>query len=92
MDPVTNPTSPNTARELDDAMARALAYTDAVGLSDGTDRPARSAAEVDLEQHRGTAAAGGYVLPVIPADDDELRRIEDELEARDLYREGRWIG
>lgn len=31
---------------LDDAMARALAYSDEVGLSDGTDRPAREVAEL----------------------------------------------
>jgi hypothetical protein len=30
-------------------LARALAYTDAVGLSDGTDRPASTVAELDLD-------------------------------------------
>lgn len=60
--------------DLEDAMARALAYTDAVGLSDGTDRPAGSVEELDDELSA------------------ELREIEDELEARALYREGRWIG
>lgn len=32
-----------------DALARALAYSDAVGLSDGTDRPASTVAELDRE-------------------------------------------
>lgn len=40
----TNPTDTDT--ELAEAMARALAYTDAVGLSDGTDRPARTVDEL----------------------------------------------
>jgi hypothetical protein len=30
-------------------LARALAYTDAVGLSDGTDRPVSTVAELDRE-------------------------------------------
>lgn len=42
-----------------DALARAAAYTDAVGLSDGTDRPAASLAELaelELEEPVGPSA------------------------------------
>lgn len=38
------PTRPTTDTYAD-ALARAAAYTDAVGLSDGTDRPAQTAAQ-----------------------------------------------
>ena len=37
-----------TANEYTDALARALAYTDDIGLSDGTDRPAETVEALDL--------------------------------------------
>lgn len=58
-------TTTNTDPELAAAMARALDYTDAVGLSDGTDRPATAAAEV--------------VRPARELDDDAI--VSDLLDA-----------
>jgi hypothetical protein len=43
---MTRTPSPSTEPDYSEALARALAYTVEVGLSDGTDRPARTAAEV----------------------------------------------
>lgn len=70
-------TTTNTDPELAAAMARALDYTDAVGLSDGTDRPAAAAEAVasipgpfnagDIARpHRHTYASSGRPFYLVP--------------------------
>ena len=71
----------------DDAVARALAYDDAVGLSDGTDRPATEATEVlaGLDDDGLEDLLDRY--PVGSAERDDVL---DELDARVArHRRGR---
>ena len=61
-------TNPNTSADTDyaAALAAAAAYTDAVGLSDGTDRPAANIAELDngFIRARIVIDANGLARPV----------------------------
>ena len=57
---MSTPTHPDW-QDISAAMERALGYTDAVGLSDGTHRPAATVEDLDPSEHiRFELAASGY--------------------------------
>lgn len=73
--------------DYDDALARALAYTDDVGLSDGTDRPATDAADVVDHrrlEYRGQTRHGVYAMG--------SSIMEPAALVEELYRKGWRVG